>query len=60
MRLLDLAHQHIEERARGRETRLDGEAVRRQALAGVADGQRELAAALNEGASAIPLCASET
>jgi hypothetical protein len=57
--LLDLAHHHIIERAHGRNTSLDEDAIRRQALVGVADGARELHAALGEGASRLAALGDE-
>jgi hypothetical protein len=44
--LLDLAHHHIVERAHGRDTALDPDALRSAALAGLIEGKRELAATL--------------
>ena len=51
--LLELAHNHILERAHGRKSALDEDAIRSRGLAGVADGQRQLIAALDQGASEL-------
>ncbi len=49
IRMLEQAHHHINERAHGRETRLDSDAVRRLGLEGVATAKRELIEGLTQG-----------
>ncbi len=49
--LFEQAYHHILERASGRQTVLDENAIRRRGFAGVAAGQRALINALSEGAS---------
>jgi hypothetical protein len=49
MRMLEQATHHLDERARGHESRFDADAVRRLGLEGVATGKRELLTALAEG-----------
>ncbi|MDQ4039297.1 MAG: hypothetical protein M3313_13335, partial [Actinomycetota bacterium] len=51
--LLDLAHHHFTERAYGRETALDEEAIRQGALDGVIAGTRALADAVTETAAEL-------
>jgi hypothetical protein len=51
--LLDLAHHHINERARGKSTALDEDAIRNQGLAGIAEGKRQLGVALADGSSRL-------
>jgi hypothetical protein len=53
IRLLDMAHHHIEERAHGRQSSINEDAIRREALAGVTEGQHALLTALNEHASTL-------
>ena len=48
-RLLGEAHMHINERARGRETEFDADAVRRLSVEGLEAGRRELLIGLAEG-----------
>jgi hypothetical protein len=48
LELVDLAHSHIVERARGRSSAIDPDAIRRRGLQGVMTGMRELAATLSE------------
>ncbi|MDQ3505716.1 MAG: hypothetical protein M3446_08470 [Actinomycetota bacterium] len=51
--LLDAAHQHITERAYGRESVLDEEAIRRGGLEGVVAGTRALTEAVTESAAEL-------
>lgn len=53
LELLDLAHRHINERARGRLTAIDSDAIRRKGLRGVMTGIHELVATLRESSSQI-------
>jgi hypothetical protein len=53
IQLMDMAHHHIVERARGRDSALDKPAIWREGLAGVANGQRELAATIGERAAEL-------
>lgn len=49
--MLEQAHHHINERAHGRETKLDSNAIRRLGLEGVAAAKRELAEGLAQGSN---------
>jgi hypothetical protein len=49
IRMIEQAHHHINERAHGKESPFDSDAVRRLALEGVETGKRELIEALTEG-----------
>jgi hypothetical protein len=51
--LMDLARHHMKERARGRSTAFDADAIRRKALDGVKAGVRELTATLGESSSQL-------
>jgi hypothetical protein len=53
LQLVELAQHYIVERARGRTMALDEDAVRKRALAGSADGRRELAATLSAHAAEL-------
>lgn len=51
--LLELAHQHIRERALGRPTEVDGPEILRRGMQGVRTGIRELVATLNESCARV-------
>jgi hypothetical protein len=53
LELVDLAHHHINERARGRSVAMDADAIRRKGLEGVTAGVRELIDTLRERSSQL-------
>jgi hypothetical protein len=55
LQLVDLAQHHIIERAHGRSSALDQEAIRSRGLAGVAEGRQALNSALGQFASELEL-----